>query len=229
LLILRLADLRAQPDAARWLLRVIAVRSPRPRMVGLTGFHGPPDASGTVELGYEIEPDDRGLGYATEAAEALASWALTDGGARRVVLAISPENIASRAVARRLGFESAGSRWDATDGTALLFERRRTDGPEGAKMPSRRGIGAAARSAMQELAMTDDAEIKDIYPDRSTAETRTIGQRLRSVFGAHRVDPADPEHRCLCGYEGESYEDHLAWATLRDMKDVGYEVWPARH
>jgi len=77
--------------------------------------------------------------------------------------------------------------------------------------------------------MTDDAQLRDMYPDRNPAETRSIADRLRRVFGNHRADPADPEHRCLCGYEGESYDDHLAWSTLRDMKDVGYEVWPSRH
>jgi hypothetical protein len=77
--------------------------------------------------------------------------------------------------------------------------------------------------------MTNDAEIAGIYPDRNPAETRTIGQRLRGVFAAHHSDPADPEHRCLCGFEGESFDDHLAWSTLRDMQDVGYEIFPIRH
>lgn len=77
--------------------------------------------------------------------------------------------------------------------------------------------------------MTDDAQARDLYPGRSPADTRSIARRLTSVFAAHRADPADPEHRCLCGYDGESYDDHLAWSTLREMKDVGYEVWPARH
>jgi hypothetical protein len=77
--------------------------------------------------------------------------------------------------------------------------------------------------------MTDDAQSRDTYPDRPAAETRTIAQRLRNVFRDHRADPADPEHKCLCGYDGESFDDHLAWSTLRDMKDVGYEVWPSRH
>lgn len=126
LFVLRLADLRQQPDAGAWLLRVIAVRGETGRaMVGLTGFHGPPEAGGSVELGYEIEPDHRRRGYAAEAATALADWALTTGGARRVVAAIRPDNEASLAVARRLGFTPAGSRWDTVDGTALLFERRR--------------------------------------------------------------------------------------------------------
>jgi hypothetical protein len=77
--------------------------------------------------------------------------------------------------------------------------------------------------------MTDDDKVRDIYPDRQPGETRSILARLRAVFGDHRADPADPEHRCLCGYDGESYDDHLAWSTLRDMKDIGYEVWPSRH
>lgn len=77
--------------------------------------------------------------------------------------------------------------------------------------------------------MTNNAAIRDIYPDRDTTETRSIVDRLKATFGGHRADPADPGHRCLCGYDGESFEDHLAWTTLRDMKDVGYEVWPVRH
>lgn len=77
--------------------------------------------------------------------------------------------------------------------------------------------------------MTQDAEARAVYPERPSTETRSIADRLKGVFRDHRADPADPEHRCLCGYEGENFEDHLAWATLREMKDVGYEIWPVRH
>jgi RimJ/RimL family protein N-acetyltransferase len=126
LLILRLADLRQRPDAEAWLLRVVAVRGEAGReMVGLTGFHGPPDTSGSVELGYEVEPVHRGKGYATEAAAAMTAWAFAVADVRKVICAIRPDNLASLAVVRRLGFVAAGSRWDAVDGTALLFERRR--------------------------------------------------------------------------------------------------------
>jgi RimJ/RimL family protein N-acetyltransferase len=126
LLILRLADVRRRPDAAAWLLRAVAVRGEAGReLVGLTGFHGPPDAAGSVELGYEIEPAHRRNGYATEAAAAMAAWAFADAAVRRVVCAIRPDNVGSLAVVRRLGFIAAGSRWDATDGTALLYERQR--------------------------------------------------------------------------------------------------------
>jgi ribosomal-protein-alanine N-acetyltransferase len=121
---LRLGDLRHHPGAEAWLLRVVALRRPERPMIGLTGFHGPPDITGSVELGYEIDPPYRLRGYAVETADALATWALTDGRANRVMAAIRPDNQGSLAVVARLGFAAAGSRWDAIDGTALLFERR---------------------------------------------------------------------------------------------------------
>ena len=77
--------------------------------------------------------------------------------------------------------------------------------------------------------MTEDTTPAAIYPGRDPDETHTIAERLKSVFRAHRAHPEDPERRCLCGFDGESYDDHLADSTLREMKEVGYEVWPARH
>ncbi len=241
LLSLRLRDLRTMPGAGRWLLRAVALRTPERPMIGLCGFHGPPDITGTVEVGYEIDSTRRRRGYASEAAAALTAWALTAGGASRVLASIHPDNEASLGVARRVGFRAAGSRWDAIDGTALLFERRtpppvdlatatcEPPGPNRAKMPHRLVANAAADGHPEALAVTDDAKVGDIYPQRSADETRSIGERLRDVLRAHRADPEDPEHRCLCGYDGESYDDHLAWSTLRDMKDLGYEVRPVRY
>ena len=76
--------------------------------------------------------------------------------------------------------------------------------------------------------MTKDAAYRDIYPERDTSETRSIAERLTAIFRGHRADAADPDHRCLCGFDGESYDDHLAQATLREMKNIGYEVWSER-
>jgi hypothetical protein len=70
---------------------------------------------------------------------------------------------------------------------------------------------------------------RDIYPDRPEHETRGILDGLASVVRGHRPDPEDPARRCLCGYDGESFDDHLAESTLREMKDLGYAFWPIRH
>jgi ribosomal protein S18 acetylase RimI-like enzyme len=144
LLNLRLGDLRVNPASGDWLLRAIALRTPDRPMVGLVGFHGPPDFSGSVEVGYEIEPGFRRRGYATEATGTLVRWAFDQNGVRRVTAAIRPDNVASLGVVRRLGFNPAGSRWDAIDGTALLFERRSAPpaqpaAEEGGKMSQQAG------------------------------------------------------------------------------------------
>lgn len=122
LLRLRLTDLRNVPQAEPWLLRVVTLRIPGRPMIGLAGFHGPPDNAGAVEVGYEIDESHRRQGYGSEAAAGLVAWALRHGGARRVLAAIRRDNHASLAVVNRLGFTSAGSRWDVLDGIALLFE-----------------------------------------------------------------------------------------------------------
>ena len=44
-------------------------------LVGSAGFFGPPDESGTVEIGYEVAPERRRQGYASETAAALVDWA----------------------------------------------------------------------------------------------------------------------------------------------------------
>jgi hypothetical protein len=78
--------------------------------------------------------------------------------------------------------------------------------------------------------MTQDAATtSDIYPDRDAAETNAIVDRLKGIFRSHPADPTDPHHVCECGWQGESYEDHLARATLTEMQTRGYEFWPARH
>jgi RimJ/RimL family protein N-acetyltransferase len=134
----RLADLREQPWAAAWLLRAVVLRTDGRPLVGLAGFHHPPDVRGAVEIGYETEPGHRRRGYATEAAGALSAWALANG-ARRVIAAIRPDNRASIGVATRLGFERTGSRWDAVDGTAVLYELRTPVPDSRAKMVGQPG------------------------------------------------------------------------------------------
>jgi ribosomal-protein-alanine N-acetyltransferase len=88
-------------------------------LLGSAGFTGGPDADGTIELGYEVAPDHRRLGYATEAAAALTRWAFTQPGVLRVIAATDADNPASIRVLERIGFVPAGHR-----GAQLLWELR---------------------------------------------------------------------------------------------------------
>ncbi|MBK9964539.1 MAG: GNAT family N-acetyltransferase [Holophagales bacterium] len=78
-----------------------------PTLVVAAGFVGPPGEDGTVETGYSVVPEARGLGYATEAVKALLAWALRNG-ASRVIAHTTPANAASVTVLLRCGFVEDG-------------------------------------------------------------------------------------------------------------------------
>ncbi|MDH6226379.1 GNAT family N-acetyltransferase [Streptomyces sp. MJP52] len=98
------------------------VRREDDRAVGSMGFHGPPDAEGRVEIGYDLATAARGHGYATEALRALAAWALAQESVGTVTARVDPGNTASRRVLERAGFLRTGHLEE--DGGVLVFERR---------------------------------------------------------------------------------------------------------
>ncbi len=118
----RLADLERDPAYLPWSLRAICLK-PDLRFVGHFNFHSRPDpeyrrdlAPGAVELGYSILPEFRRRGLAEESALAMMAWAGGTHGVRRFVVSISPDNAASVAMARKLGFARIGSHMDEIDG-----------------------------------------------------------------------------------------------------------------
>jgi RimJ/RimL family protein N-acetyltransferase len=97
----------ASPDVERFGIWVMIEREGG-GVVGDVGFHGPPDASGSIEVGYCVVPDRRRRGYATEAAGALVEWALSQPGIEVVVAGCEPGNDASVRTLERIGFDRAG-------------------------------------------------------------------------------------------------------------------------
>ena len=123
---LRRRELEARPDLLGWFVWAVVVDD---EMVGHAGFHGPPGRNAqndgeAVEIGYTIYPQYRRRGYATEAAQALITWAREQHGIRRFLFSISPDNEPSLAIARRLGFREVGRHLDEEDGEELEFELR---------------------------------------------------------------------------------------------------------
>ncbi|GIG01605.1 GNAT family N-acetyltransferase [Catellatospora citrea] len=94
--------LQAGAPAGPWVPYTVEVRASG-LVVGGVGFHGAPDASGTVEIGYGLAESARGHGYAAEAASALVALAQRLG-ARQVVATLEYDNQPSANVLRRAGF-----------------------------------------------------------------------------------------------------------------------------
>jgi RimJ/RimL family protein N-acetyltransferase len=76
------------------------------RFLGRAGLHNPErvDWPG-VEVGWTFDPRYWGNGYATEAGRAARDFGFEVLGEERLYSCILPDNLASQAVARRLGFE----------------------------------------------------------------------------------------------------------------------------
>ena len=77
-------------------------------IIGGIGFIGGPDDSGTVEIGFGINPDRRQRGYCAESVEAMVRWAFTQTGVRRVKAHCEKDNAGSIAVLAKTGFVSGG-------------------------------------------------------------------------------------------------------------------------
>ncbi len=79
-----------------------ATRRDTGEAVGMVDINGGPRFPGT-ELGWQLCDGHEGQGYATESAQALRDWAFANLPLESLVSYTDPENLASQAVARRLG------------------------------------------------------------------------------------------------------------------------------
>jgi ribosomal-protein-alanine N-acetyltransferase len=77
-------------------------------LIGLSGFKGRPDVSGSVEIGYSILRQYRGTGLATEAAMRLIAWAFTHHEVRQVTAETLPHLKSSIRVLEKNGMVLVG-------------------------------------------------------------------------------------------------------------------------
>jgi [ribosomal protein S5]-alanine N-acetyltransferase len=109
------------PGSASWITR--AIYDPvRQLAVGRAGFHGPPDHTGMVEVGYAVDPDYRRQGYARAALVTLLERARREPAVRTVRASIRPDNEPSRLLVLQYGFVEVGEQWDDEDGLETIFE-----------------------------------------------------------------------------------------------------------
>lgn len=123
--------------------------------VGLAGFHGAPDATGMVEIGYRIDPVLRRRGYARRSLETLLAVAQGHPDVRTIRATISPDNKASRALIDSYGFVKTGEQWDEEDGLDVL---PRDVGQPGHGRPS---------VAMRPVALGGQIACRDLRPVRN--------------------------------------------------------------
>jgi [ribosomal protein S5]-alanine N-acetyltransferase len=118
---MRAGQIRERPSDAPWLVRPILLAATR-QAIGYLNFHGGPDESGMVEIGYTLLPAARGNGYALEAVRAAFDWATRVHGIRRFRASVAPDNERSLNLIRKLGFVKTGEQIDPEDGLEYVHE-----------------------------------------------------------------------------------------------------------
>ncbi|HET6499132.1 MAG TPA: GNAT family N-acetyltransferase [Amycolatopsis sp.] len=118
---LRSRQVAEDPDSAAWVTGVIWDEQ-RHLAAGRAGYHGPPDASGRVEIGYAVDPPHRREGYARAALEALLLRAAHEPRVHTARVSISPDNLPSYRLAMQYGFVEVGRQWDDEDGLEIIYE-----------------------------------------------------------------------------------------------------------
>ena len=102
---IHLAAMEEDPSEYLWRIRLIVLRSNR-TVIGSINLKGPPERKGgTVEIGWGVSFEYRRQGIATEAAQTVIDWALSQPGVRRVIATIPDDNLASKELAERLGMQ----------------------------------------------------------------------------------------------------------------------------
>jgi ribosomal-protein-alanine N-acetyltransferase len=118
----RSGQLATSPGDSAWITRAL-VDTGLGVTVGAAGFHGPPDANGMVEFGYQVDEERRRQGYARAALEAMLDAAAKDPAVHVIRATIAPDNVASRTLVLQYDFVEVGEQWDEEDGREIIFER----------------------------------------------------------------------------------------------------------
>jgi RimJ/RimL family protein N-acetyltransferase len=118
---LRLKQFRDDASAGPWLSRAVVLDG---TLIGRAGFHHPPKG-GESEFGYEIDPQFRRQGYASEAVRGFIEWGFSHPELAMIVACIAPANKISIHMVEALGFTFSRIVQDPVDGLELRYELRR--------------------------------------------------------------------------------------------------------
>ncbi len=77
-------------------------------LIGTCGFHNWAKRVNRIEMGYELEQNEEGKGYMTEALSAIIPYAFEQMTINRIGALIHPANSSSRKLVNKLGFKEEG-------------------------------------------------------------------------------------------------------------------------
>lgn len=97
------------------------------QLIGSGGYKGKPSADGSVEIGYEIAPEYRNKGFATEMAKALIQHAFTQNQVNIIYAHTLPEENASTKVLLKCQFKMVKEIIDPDEGKIWKWQLLRNN------------------------------------------------------------------------------------------------------
>jgi [ribosomal protein S5]-alanine N-acetyltransferase len=115
---------RVNPQEEHW-WQYLAVHRAENVLIGAGGYKGAPNRFGSVEIGYEIRPEYRNQGYATEFARGLIDFAFQSEGVKVVQAHTLAQPNASTHVLKKCGMNFVEEMYDTDDGTIWKWKLER--------------------------------------------------------------------------------------------------------
>ena len=122
----RLPRIRQNPEYAKYLLRV-AVLKDNPVIIASAGFHDAPDSDGMIEIGFGVDKKHQGMGFGQELLHGMWSWVVNDPLVKTLRYTVSPDNLISQHIIKKLGFKHNGQQIDEEDGPEDIYELSASD------------------------------------------------------------------------------------------------------
>jgi len=124
---LRMEEYRTDFKYVSWGLHAVGLRESL-EMVGFIGFHTRPNpdylqtvAPNAIEFGYTIFLPHRRQGFAEEAIGGMLNWAVKRHPLDNFIASVSPTNLPSTALVKKLGFQKIGEQIDEVDGLEFVY------------------------------------------------------------------------------------------------------------
>jgi RimJ/RimL family protein N-acetyltransferase len=100
----------------------VAVLKQSSIIIASAGFHNAPDAAGMIEIGFGVDKTYQNLGYGQEILHGMWSWVVSDPQVKTLRYTVSPENLVSLHIIKKLNFNLIGEQIDEKDGLELIYE-----------------------------------------------------------------------------------------------------------
>ena len=122
----RAPRIAANPELAKYLLRV-AVLKREQIIIASAGFHDGPDINGMIEIGFGVDRAYQGKGYGQELLHGMWGWVIENPQVKTLRYTVSPDNLISQHIIKKLGFNLVGEQIDEEDGLEDIYEMSSAD------------------------------------------------------------------------------------------------------